>query len=121
MNELIERLRSKFLKLKPDISPDLSGFFVESAINEVLNYCHIDVEDWNERMDHTTLLMAVDLYNDSLATLNPEEVGGVKSLSEGEFSIQQETVLEVIERMQGTRSFVRHYARTLNHFRKMAR
>lgn len=121
MNELIERLRVKFLKLKPDISPDLSGFFIESAINEVLNYCHIDVEDWNERMDHTTILMAIDLYNDSMAALKPDEIGQTKSLSEGEFSIQKETTLEVIERMQSTRSFVRNYARTLNHFRKTAR
>lgn len=121
MDELINRLLEKINKIKEGIDENVLSFILSSAVNELLNYCHIDVEDWDERMDHTTILMAIDLYNDSMAALKPDEVGQTKSLSEGEFSIQKETTLDVIERMQATRSFVRHYARTLNHFRKMAR
>lgn len=125
MKDLTKRLIEKMKKLKgvsDTDSDDVFLFALETAIQDVLNYCHIEIEEWPEALDNTTVLMAIDLINESSYTFNADKAEGeTKSLSEGDFSISMETKAEAYQKMMQTPSFARNYARNLNSFRKLAR
>lgn len=124
MDELLQALLEKLKKLK-DVtdteSDDVFLFALETAVNEIFNYCHID--ELPKRLYNTAIMMAIDAINEvqtNLGGANGVE-GEVKSLTEGDFAITKVTSLEVIQGLSALRkaSFVRNYSRTLNSFRKL--
>ncbi|EAC8001186.1 hypothetical protein QLI93_001602 [Listeria monocytogenes] len=123
MDELKQRLLEKLKKLKginDNKSDDVFLFALETAIYDVLNYCHFAVEEWPEALDNTTILMTVDLINETSYSFNATEAEAeVKSLSEGDFSITKETAAEAYQKMMSIPSFSRHYKRNLNSYRKL--
>ena len=125
MDELVNRLLVKLKQLKgidADSSDDVFKFALETAVYDVLNYCHIELCDWVPAMDHVVLLMSVDLINETSFTFNADSSESeVKSLSEGDFSIGKETKAEAYQKMMGAPSFSRNYKRNLNAFRRLSR
>lgn len=125
MNELQQKLLGKLKKLKgidDTESDDVFLFAVETAIYDVLNYCHFEVEDWPEALDNTVILMAIDNINETSFTLAADTAEGeVKSLTEGDFQISKETKAEAYQKIMQAPSFARNYRRTLNSFRRLAR
>ncbi|MGL9971561.1 phage head-tail connector protein [Enterococcus sp. DIV1420a] len=123
MDELKQRLLEKIKKLKgidDTNSDDVFLFAIETAVYDVLNYCHFKVDDWPEALDSTTILMTVDLINETSYSLSAAEAENeVKSLSEGDFSITKETKAEAFQKMMSVPSFSRNYCRNLNNFRKL--
>lgn len=123
MKELQKRILDRLKKLKgidDEKSDDVFLFAVETAIQEILSYCHLDVDDWPVALDNTAVLMAVDLINETSFSLNAaESEGEVKSLSEGDFSIAKETRAEAYQKMIQTPSFARNYSKVLNRFRRL--
>jgi len=96
MNELKNRLLVQLKKLKGidgNETDDVFLFALETAIYDVLNYCHLDIEDWPEAIDNTTILMTIDLINEAsfIFKADASAEGEVKSLTEGDFSISRET------------------------------
>ncbi|WP_071131361.1 hypothetical protein [Enterococcus timonensis] len=124
MKELADRLLEKLKKLKgiaeSTSSDEVFIFAVETAILDILNYCHLGVDEWPDTLDNTAILMSIDLINETAMTLNPDDVAGVKSLTEGDFSITTETKAEVMQKLLSAPSFARKYTRNLNAFRKLA-
>ena len=124
MDELLQNLLKKLKKLKgvsDTQSDDVFLFALETAINEIFNYCHID--ELPQRLYNTAIMMAIDAINEvqtNVGGANGIE-GEVKSLTEGDFAITKATSLEVIQGLSALRkaSFVRNYSRTLNSFRKL--
>lgn len=125
MDELQARLLEKLKKLKgiaDTKSDDVFSFAIETAIFDVLNYCHFGIEDWPIELDNTTILMAVDNINETSFSLSADGAEGeVKSLTEGDFSISKETKAEAYQKIMQAPSFARNYSRTLNSFRRLAR
>lgn len=125
MDVLKARLLEKLNKLKgvtDTKSDDVFSFAIETAIFDVLNYCHFGIEDWPLELDNTTILMAIDNINETSFSLSADSVGGeVKSLTEGDFSISKETKAEAYQKIMQAPSFARNYSRTLNSFRRLAR
>lgn len=123
MKELQKRILDRLKKLKgidDDKSDNVFLFAVETAIQEILTYCHFDVDDWPVALDNTAVLMAVDLINETSFSLNAAEAEGeVKSLSEGDFSIAKETKAEAYQKMMQAPSFARNYSKVLNRFRRL--
>lgn len=121
MKELQKRILDRLKKLKgidDEKSDDVFLFAVETAIQEILSYCHFDVDDWPVALDNTAVLMSVDLINETSFSLNAAEAEGeVKSLAEGDFSIAKETKAEAYQKMMQAPSFARHYFAILNRFR----
>ncbi|WP_251855326.1 hypothetical protein [Enterococcus italicus] len=124
MDELLQNLLKKLKKLKgvsDTQSDDVFLFALETAINEIFNYCHID--ELPQRLYNTAIMMAIDAINEVQA--NSGGTNGVesevKSLTEGDFAISKVTSLEVIQGLSALRkaSFIRNYSRTLNSFRKL--
>lgn len=124
MDELLQALLEKLKKLKgvsDTQSDDVFLFALETVVNEIFNYCHI--EELPQRLYNTVIMMAIDAVNEvqtSLGGTNGVE-GEVKSLTEGDFAISKVTSLEVIQGLSALRkaSFIRNYSRTLNSFRKL--
>lgn len=123
MKELQKRILDRLKKLKgidDEKSDDVFLFAVETAIQEILSYCHLDVGDWPVALDNTAVLMSVDLINETSFSLNAAEAEGeVKSLSEGDFSIAKETKVEAYQKMMQAPSFARNYSKVLNRFRRL--
>lgn len=123
MKELQKRILDRLKKLKgidDEKSDDVFLFAVETAIQEILSYCHLDVDDWPVALDNTAVLMAVDLINETSFSLNAaKSEGEVKSLSEGDFSIAKETRFEAYQKMMQAPSFARNYSKVLNRFRRL--
>lgn len=121
MEELKERILKKLKKLKgidDDGSNDVFLFAIETAIQDILNYCHFEIEDWPVALDNTTVLMSIDLINETDFFLKAAEAE-MKSLSEGGFSITKETRAEAYQKMMQLPSFSRSYFRILNQFRRL--
>ncbi|AUJ86851.1 hypothetical protein [Enterococcus sp. CR-Ec1] len=121
MEELKERILKKLKKLKgidDDGSNDVFLFAIETAIQDILNYCHFEIEDWPVALDNTTVLMSIDLINETDFFLKAAEAE-MKSLSEGDFSITKETKAEAYQKMMQLPSFSRSYFRILNQFRRL--
>lgn len=119
MNELLQALLEKLKKLKgvsDTQSDDVFLFALETAVDTILNYCHI--EELPQRLENTAILMALDAINEVQATNGQVNDQDVKSLTEGDFSITRVTNLEVAQALQ-SQSFIRNYSRTLNSFRKL--
>lgn len=125
MAELTKKLLEKLKKLKgleDTKSDEVFSFAIETAIFDVLNYCHFGIEDWPLELDNTTILMAIDNINETSFSLSADGVGGeVKSLIEGDFSISKETKAEAYQKIMQAPSFARNYSRTLNGFRRLVR
>lgn len=126
MDELLQKLLVKFKKLKGIIDDDKSLddaflFGVETAVNEILLYCHIDMLP--TELYNVAILMAIDAFNEIQFNLGGDHgvESEVKSLTEGDFTISKTTSLEVIQGLSALRtsSFIRNYTRTLNRFRKL--
>ena len=125
MDEIKKRLLEKLKKLK-DLNDDTTHdevflFAIETAIYHVLNYCHIEIEDWLPDLDNTTVLMADDILNEANFLNSDGAEGDVKELTEGDFKISKETQSEVYRRIASSPSFARSYRWVLNRFRKLAR
>ena len=125
MDELKERLVEKLKKIKgldSDEADEVLLFAIETAIYDVLNYCHLEIEEWLEDLDNTTILMAIDILNEANYSLNAENVeGDVKELNEGDFKISRETKSDLYKKMASVPSFSKNYRRILNRFRRLAR
>ena len=128
MEELVDKLLAKLKTMKgvtDEESDDAFSFAIETAIHDVVNYCHIEVEEIPLQLENTILLMSMDLLTFALTQLNDETAvkGETKSLSEGDFSITKETSLDVMQAMAKTSSeqFSNNYKRVLNGFRKLKR
>ncbi len=125
MDAIKTRLLEKLKKLKgiaDTKSDDVFSFAIETAIFDVLNYCHFPVEDWPIELDNTTILMAMDNINETSFSLSADGMEGeVKSLTEGDFSISKETKAEAYQKIMQAPSFARNYSRTLNSFRRLVR
>lgn len=125
MDAIKTRLLEKLKKLKgitDTKSDDVFSFSIETAIFDVLNYCHFPVEDWPVELDNTTILMAMDNINETSFSLSADGMEGeVKSLTEGDFSISKETKAEAYQKIMQAPSFARNYSRTLNSFRRLVR
>lgn len=125
MDELKERLVEKLKKIKgldSDEADEVLLFAIETAIYDVLNYCHLEIEEWLEDLDNTTILMAIDILNEANYSLNAENVEeDVKELSEGDFKISRETKSDLYKKMASVPSFSKNYRRILNRFRRLAR
>lgn len=123
MEELKERILKKLKELKgidDDGSNDVFLFAIETVIQDILNYCHFEIEDWPVALDNTTVLMSIDLINETDFFLKAAEAEGeMKSLSEGDFSITKETRAEAYQKMMQLPSFSRSYFRILNQFRRL--
>ncbi|EHA4031108.1 hypothetical protein JKN53_000088 [Enterococcus faecalis] len=127
MDELKKRLLEKLKKAKGianevTSSDDVFSFAIETAIYDVLNYCHFSIEEWPTEIDNTVILMVIDLLNETSLTLNASETESeVKSLTEGDFSISKETKAEAYQKIMSAPSFSKNYKRTLNNFRRLKR
>lgn len=129
VEELVTQLLAKYKKLKgitDDESDGVFSFAIETAIEEVMNYCNLELEDIPKTLHNTIVMMAMDIVNETLLSLGNNEdgsLGDTKSLSEGDFSITKETSLEVIQGIVSLskESFTKSYKRTLNGFRKLRR
>lgn len=126
MEDLQNRLLEKLKKLKgitDEKADDVLLFALETGIYDVLHYCNLEIDEFPEALDNTTILIAIDLLREGGFLLSEEEQaeGNVKSLKEGDFSIARVTNAEVMDMMNHAPSFSRKYKRNLNHFRKLAR
>lgn len=126
MEDLKERLLEKLKKLKgitDEKADDVLLFALETAIYDVLHYCNLEIDEFPEALDNTTILIAIDLLREGGFLLSEEEQaeGNVKALKEGDFSITRVTNAEVMEAMNHAPSFSRRYKRNLNRFRRLAR
>lgn len=126
MDELQNRLLAELKKIKGidgDGTDDVFLFALKTAIYDVLNYCHIEIEDWPKALDSTTILMTIDLINEAsfIFKADAEAEGEVKSLTEGDFSISRETKADAYKKIMSAPSFARNYRRNLNSFRRLAR
>ncbi|RXA60325.1 hypothetical protein EQ871_14700 [Enterococcus casseliflavus] len=123
MKELQKRILDRLKKLKgidDEKSDDVFLFAVDTAIQEILSYCHCEVDDWPIALDNTAVLMSIDLINETSFSFNAAEAEGeVKSLSEGDFSIAKETKAEAYQKMMQAPSFARNYSTILNRFRRL--
>lgn len=123
MEELKEKLVQKFKILKPfeDDKQDVVEFAIETAIYDVMNFCHFEIEDFPEQLYHTTVLIALELVNQDGYLLSPEEVeeASVTSLSEGDFSIGKVSKADIMQKIISAPSFSRKYAKNLVRFRRL--
>lgn len=127
MDELKKRLADKLKELKGITDTELDDVFsfaIDTAIFDVLNYCHIEVTEWPEALDNTAVMMAVDVVNVTsfASALQSDDAGGdVRTLTEGDFSISKETKAEAYQKIMTAPSFAKNYRRNLNRFRRTAR
>ena len=122
MDALKGKLLTKYKQLKNIDGTELDGIFsfaIETAIYEILSYCHIRVDEWSEALDNTAVLIASDLVAESKAMASAGD--GVKSLTEGDFTIVKESQVEALVKLTAGKSFTRNYYRVLNRYRKLAR
>lgn len=122
MDGLKNKLLTKYKQLKNIDGTELDGIFsfaIETAIYEILSYCHIRVDEWSEALDNTAVLIASDLVAESKAMASAGD--GVKSLTEGDFTIAKESQVEALVKLTASKSFTRNYYRVLNRYRKLAR
>lgn len=122
MDKLSETLLEKMKKMKgisetDKGSDDVFSFAIETAVNEILDYCHI--KTLPKRLYNTAVMMAIDIVNEAVVTANVE--GEAKDIKEGDMSITKETKLDVIKAMSALPSFTRNYTRKLNSHRQLAR
>lgn len=127
MDELKKRLADEIKKLKGIADTELDDVFsfaIDTAIFDVLNYCHIEVADWPEALDNTAVMMAIDVVNMTCfaSALQSDDAGGdVRTLTEGDFTISKETKAEAYQKIMTAPSFAKNYRRNLNRFRRTAR
>lgn len=127
MDELKERLVDKLKKLKgiaDNELDDVFSFAIDTAIFDVLNYCHMEATDWPEALDNTAVMMAIDVVNvtNFASALQSDDAGGdVRTLTEGDFSISKETKAEAYQKIMTVPSFAKNYRRNLSRFRRTAR
>ncbi|MBE9390016.1 hypothetical protein [Vagococcus salmoninarum] len=123
MDALQDKMLTKLKLLKgitDDKLDDIFKFSIETALSDVLTYCHLSVEDFPELLISTVILMAIDLINETTLTVNADvSEGEVKSLTEGDFSITKETKAEAYQKIMKAPSFAKNYKRQLNAFRKL--
>lgn len=120
MGELTATLLEKLKKVKgisDNESDDVFSFAIETAVNDILDYCHI--RELPERLYNTAVLMAIDIINEASIAASVE--GEAKDIKEGDMSITRETKLDVLKAMSELPSFTRNYKRTLNSYRQLAR
>lgn len=124
MDKLLSELLEKLKKLKgvtDTQSDDVFLFALELAVNEILNYCHL--EELPKKLNNVAVMMAIDALNEVQANIGGANgvEGEVKSLTEGDFAITKATSLEVLQGLSALRStsYIRNYTRTLNTFRKL--
>lgn len=123
MDALQEKMLTKLKLLKgitDDKLDDIFKFSIETALSDVLTYCHLSVDDFPELLISTVILMAIDLINETTLTVNADvSEGDVKSLTEGDFSMTKETKAEAYQKIMMAPSFAKNYKRQLNAFRKL--
>ncbi|MEY8370128.1 hypothetical protein AAK938_01315 [Aerococcaceae bacterium 50-4] len=123
MDDLKALLLIQFKQLKgitDDNSDDVFLFAIETAINDILIYCNLDILDWPIGLNHTAVLMALDNYNQATMSINFDSNGGeFKTLKEGDFSITTETKAEAFKAIASGNSLAKNYKAKLNHYRKL--
>lgn len=94
---------------------------IESAIFEVLSYCHLLLNDWSDELNNTVVFMALDILHELSFTGDIENAeGGVKSITEGDFTISKETEIEAYKQINQLGSVTGSYKKVLNRYRKLA-
>lgn len=125
MDELTNNILVLVKKVKGiegEESDDVFSFAVTTVVHDILIYCHLELEDWPEALNHTAALMTIDVINEvTLVSDDSTLEGEVKSLTEGDFSISKETKAEAFQKIMAAPSFARNYKRLLNRFRRTAR
>ena len=123
MDELLTALLIKFKRMKgitDTESDDVFLFALETAVQDVLIYCNLTLDEFPILLDNTVVLMAWDIFTQtSLLNADSEALGETKSHSEGDFSYTRETKAEVIEKIMNSNSIAKNYKRYLNAYRKM--
>lgn len=121
--ELLEQLKSiKGIKEDETASDDVFLFVLKATINEIMNYCHFEVDEFPKGLYEVAVFMAIEKLNEISFTANfaEEGEGETKRLTEGDFSIEKETKADVYQKIMKAPSFVKSYKRQLNNFRRLA-
>ena len=124
MEELKQRLLTRFKALKgisDDSKDDVFLFAIESAVQAILTYCHLDILEWPSALDNTAVLMALDNYQEATSVANFETAEAeVTDMTEGDFKISTVAKSQTYARLAGQKSLSRTYKTALNRFRKLA-
>ena len=124
MDELTALLLIKFKKVKGvtvSDNDDVFLFAIESAVQAILTYCHLDILEWPSALDNTAVLMALDNYQEATSVANFETAEAeVTDMTEGDFKISTVAKSQTYARLAGQKSLSRTYKTALNRFRKLA-
>lgn len=127
MNDLLLLLLGK-LKQQKGIDPDNHDqdaklqFILERLVWEVLEYCHLTLDEFPLPIINVIVQMALDVMNEQDALDQAKAGGGnVTKLTEGDFSISMNSVSDVYTQLIQSPSFIRNYKQVLNRYRRFKR
>ncbi len=94
------------------------NFTVDLVTDEVLNYCNLKTIP--QKLENVIAMMCIDTLKQSgISSSSGEDAGNVKSIKEGDTTIQYVSSTEmVLERVKNP-SFMFNYTAQLNRFRKL--
>lgn len=120
--DILERLKTiKGIDSENSDRDDVFLLAIESAIFEVSSYCHLLLSEWKDELNNTVVFMALDILNELSFTGDIENAeGGVKSITEGDFTITKETKIEAYKQINQLGSVAGSYKKVLNRYRKLA-
>ncbi|PHV72180.1 hypothetical protein CS063_01515 [Sporanaerobium hydrogeniformans] len=105
------------LKLSQD--EPLVTFTVGMVTDEVLNYCNLT--SIPERLENVVAMMCFDVIKQSGLSLSEDKEDHVKSIREGDTTIQYVSTTEMIVERIKNPSFMFNYTAQLNTFRRLRR
>ncbi|WP_022795768.1 hypothetical protein [Bavariicoccus seileri] len=118
-NVVIEKIKE--LRGIEDATQDtLLDFSAISAINAILNYCHLEEDEFPYRLIEVAVNMSLDLLNEGGLLADSSTGDDVKSIKEGDMQITRATAIEKITARKANPAFIRLYSNQLNSFRKLA-
>ena len=118
-NLVIEKIKD--LRGIDDTTQDaLLDFSAMSVINAILNYCHLEEDDFPYRLIEVAVNMSLDLLNEGGLLADSSIGDDVKSIKEGDMQITRATAIEKINARKANPVFIRSYGSQLNAFRKLA-
>lgn len=128
MEQIVEQLIPKLkglLGADVKVTDEQLVFALEATIETILAYCHLDVVEWPIGLNNTAVLMTIDTLNENARNLvivnaGNDDVGEVKSITEGDFRIEHQSKTDFYKAMTSIApTMTRNYAMKLNNYRKL--
>ena len=125
MEDLKALLLAKLKTLKgvdDDKQDTVYLFAIELAVETLLAFCNLDVDEWPVGLNATAVLMAMDsLSSISLSVQGDTGDGDITGMTEGDFKIERESRATTLSKLASLdKSLPDKYKRIAYRYRKLA-